>query len=156
MNRVVVAATMAVFITGAAPAAHSQNRDATMLTGFDITVARTARGVSLTCAAGCAWKTLEFTVGEKPTPVNENGMVDSKGNPENAGSLLLRIGTDKDGFALSCDRGCAWRTLGWRARPDGTGVRVNEYGMAARKQAGGVTPAGPGASALQSTIVTVR
>jgi hypothetical protein len=60
-------------------------------------------------------------------------MVDSTGNPENAGPFLLGIGTDKDGFTLSCDRGCAWRTLGWRARPDEAGVRVNEYGMAARR-----------------------
>jgi hypothetical protein len=132
MNRVVVVATMAVFITGAVLVAHSQD-EIRMLAGFDMTVARTAKGVSLTCVAGCAWKTLAFTVGEKPTPVNENGMVDSTGNPENAGSLLLRFGTDKEGVTLSCDRGCAWRTLGWRARPDGTGARVNEYGMAARK-----------------------
>jgi hypothetical protein len=132
MTRIVVVATTAVFLTGVVLVAHSQD-DATMLARFDMTVARTAKGVSLTCAAGCAWKTLAFTVGEKPTPVNANGMVDSTGNPENAGSFLLRMSTDKDGFTLSCDRGCAWRTLGWRARPDGAGTRVNEYGMAARK-----------------------
>lgn len=132
MNRAVGVSIMAVFIAGAALVARSQD-EARMLAGFDMTVARTAKGVSLTCAAGCAWKTLEFTVGEKPTPVNENGMVDPTANPEKTGSLLLRIGTDKDGFALSCDRGCAWQTLGWRFLQDGTGTRVNEYGIAARQ-----------------------
>jgi hypothetical protein len=132
MNRVVVVATVTVFITGAGLVAHPQD-EARMLAGFDMTVARTAKSVSLTCATGCAWKTLEFTAGEQPTAINEYGMVDSMGNQEDAGSLLLRIGTDNEGFTLSCDKGCAWRTLGWRARPDGTGSRVNEYGMAARK-----------------------
>jgi hypothetical protein len=53
MTRVIVVAATAAFLTGAALVAHSQD-EARMLAGFDITVARTAKGVSLTCAAGCA------------------------------------------------------------------------------------------------------
>jgi hypothetical protein len=100
---------------------------------FDITLTRTAKGLSLTCAAGCAWKALEFTVGKEPVPINENGMVDPTDNPAKSGRLLLRIGLGKDEFALSCDRGCAWRRLGWQTRQDGAGTRVNEHGMAPRK-----------------------
>lgn len=132
MNRVVVVAILTVVIAGAALVVRAQD-EGTMLAGFDITVARTAKGVSLTCAAGCAWKTLAFTVGKEPVPVNENGMVDSTDNPARAGRLLLRIGLGTDEFALSCDRGCAWRRLGWQVRQDGAGTRVNEYGMAPRK-----------------------
>jgi hypothetical protein len=131
MNRIVVT-MLAVVVAGAALVVRAQD-EGTMLAGFDITLTRTAKGVSLTCAAGCAWKALEFTVGKEPVPINENGMVDPTDNPAKSGRLLLRIGLGKDEFALSCDRGCAWRRLGWQARQDGAGTRVNEYGMAPRK-----------------------
>jgi hypothetical protein len=130
MNRIVVA-MLAVVIAGAALVVRAQDEGA-MLAGFDITLTRTAKGVSLTCAAGCAWKKLAFTVGREPVPVNENGMVDPD-NAAKAGRLLLRIGTDREGITLSCDKGCAWRTLGWRAYPDAVGTRINEYGIATRK-----------------------
>jgi hypothetical protein len=106
-----------------------------MLAGFSITVARTPQGVALTCEKGCAWKTLTFSLTGKPTPVNANGMADDKtGNPENGGSFLLRFGADETGFTLSCDRGCAWRTLGWMYPANGKPVPINEYGMSGALQ----------------------
>ena len=102
-----------------------------MLSGFDITVARTPQGVSLTCEKGCTWDRLTFSLTSKPTAVNANGMADDKtGNPENEGLFLLRFGADDKGFKLSCDRGCAWQTLGWIYPAHGKPVPINEYGMA--------------------------
>jgi hypothetical protein len=104
-----------------------------MLAGFNMTVARTSKGVFLTCERGCAWKTLEFAFAAKATAVNEVGMVDDKGNPEKFGKFLIRFATEHNGFLLSCDRGCAWRTLDWRFLANGVAVPINEYGMANRK-----------------------
>ncbi len=103
--------------------------EGTMLAGFHITLARTSQGVSLKCDQGCAWKTLEFSKKAKPTAINEFGMADDQtGNREKRGAFLIRIGTEDGRFALSCDRGCAWQTLGFSLSDKPTGI--NEYGMA--------------------------
>jgi hypothetical protein len=104
-----------------------------MLAGFNITVARTEKGVSLTCETGCAWKTIEFSFAAKGTDVNEFGMVHSKNNPAKSSKFLIRFGIEDNGFLLSCERGCAWRTLGWGFRANGVAVPINEYGMANKK-----------------------
>lgn len=133
MRRFVVAATIVAFVSGVAFAV-SQD-EFYMLAGFDMAVARTSKGVSLTCNAGCAWKTLEFSLGSKPTPVNEKGLAgDKTSNPEKDGNFLIRFDTKDDGFTLSCDRGCAWRTLGWNFPKSGTATRINEYGMVAHRR----------------------
>lgn len=98
-----------------------------MLAGFNITVERTHDGLALTCAEGCAWKTLEIPASGRPTPINAFGMArDKTSNPERRGNFLLRIGTTEDGIALSCDRGCAWRKLTFALT--GKPARFNEYG----------------------------
>ena len=127
-----VAAVTAITI-GWAPNALTQD-EFVMLAGFNITVTRTPKGASLTCEQGCAWKTLAFTLGSKAMAVNDNGMTDDKtGNPEKSGRFLIRFGIDDKGFLLSCDRGCAWRTLGWSFPANGKAVRINEYGMVNKK-----------------------
>lgn len=146
MRRVVLGSAILAFMAGGvlvaqhasgetqAPRTAGPRSQELMLAGFDMTVARTDKGVSMTCEQGCAWKTLAFPLATKPTPVNEYGMAgDRTDNPEKAGHFLIRIGTKDDRFALSCDRGCAWRTLGWTFPPAGTAVHVNEYGMSEKK-----------------------
>jgi hypothetical protein len=127
MKRGPVVAVMVLCVARAAAAAPQHEFG---LAGFDIAVTRTAKGVSLVCKAGCSWKTLDFTPGTKPTPVNEDGMADDKPTePGKAGTFLIRFGINDDGFQLSCDRGCAWRTLGWTLPEKGAPTRINEYGM---------------------------
>jgi hypothetical protein len=99
------------------------------LAGFHVTVARTNNGVTLPCKTGCAWKALTFALPGKPTTVNANGIA-GKDNPEKEGMFLLRVGVDDWGFQLTCDRGGAWRKLGWVYPPNGKAVTINEYGTA--------------------------
>jgi hypothetical protein len=88
--------------------------------------------VSLTCEkGGCAWETLSFSLGTKAVAVNDYGMA-APGNPESRGKFLIRFGTDDKGFALTCDRGCAWRTLGFPAT--GKPVPIDQHGTANRKR----------------------
>ena len=127
MKRGLVVAVTVLFVAGAAHAALQYEFG---LAGFDIAVMRTRKGVSLVCKAGCSWKTLDFTPGSKPTPVSEDGIVEDKPtDPGKAGTFVIRVSTDDDGFHLSCDRGCAWRTLGWTFPAKGASTRINEYGI---------------------------
>jgi len=140
VRRTVIVSAIVTLMTGSARVALAQDERVAlaqdewkMLAGFRMTVAHTSKGVSLTCEKGCAWKTLEFPFAAKATAVNESGMVNDKGNPERSGNFLIRFGTEPRGFLLSCDRGCAWRTLGWGFPANGVAVPINEYGMAKRK-----------------------
>ncbi len=141
MRRCVIVSAIVTLMTAGAIVGVAQTRpapapldEARMLAGFKITVARTDTGVSLTCEeGGCAWDKLSFSLSGKPVAVNDYGMAGSPDNAERKGKFLIRFATDSNGFALTCERGCAWRTLGWGFKPIGVAVPINEYGMAAKK-----------------------
>ncbi len=136
---VVIMAAVASMITGWALTGLAQNRqDPTAVTeqkalaAFKITVARTSDGVSLTCEkGGCAWGQLSFSFSGKPIAVNDYGMAGTAGNPESKGKFLMHFGAENDTFALTCERGCAWKTLGFPATA--TPVPIDQYGMANKK-----------------------
>lgn len=131
MKRLVIALTLAAvsMIAAGTVAAQAPQAGSTALSQFTITVAKTSPdGVSLTCEKGCSWKTLAFRLTQTPTPIDANGMrMDEALSPQNADGFLIRIGTDSKGMALSCDKGCAWKTLGFSVR--GTPTPIDQMGM---------------------------
>ena len=139
MRRAVIVSAVVMLMTAGALVVFAQTRpapapldEARMLAGFHITVARTSDSVSLTCEkGGCAWEKLSFPFSSKAVAVNDYGTAGSPTNPENKGKFLIRFGKGEKGFAVTCERGCAWQTLGFAATA--TPVPINEYGMANKK-----------------------
>ncbi len=131
MKRNVVLMAVLALITGWALTGLAQNQQKP-LAAFNITVARTSEGVSLTCEkGGCAWEKLGFTVGNKPVAVNDNGMASSPDNPEANGKFLIRFSIESNNFALTCERGCAWQTLSFPATENP--VPIDQFGTASKK-----------------------
>ena len=136
MTRGAIIITVVALIMGSASMGRGQTRqdptavtEQKVLAAFKITVVLTPGGVALTCEkGGCAWERLSFPFSSKAVAVNDYGMAGTPGNPESKGKFLMHFGSDNEAFALTCERGCAWKTLGFAAT--GTPVPIDQHGMA--------------------------
>jgi hypothetical protein len=98
---------------------------------FVFTIENTAKGVSLACENGCAWKTLGFPLHEAEVFIDQNGMVDDKTNRrEGTSGFLVGIASRDGKMELSCKAGCAWETLSYA--PASSAHKIDEMGVWAK------------------------
>jgi hypothetical protein len=90
-----------------------------------------ANKVKLVCKEGCAWNKLSFhCVVGCDQDVNYYGMMTSPQNEDGQlAAFVVNIHRAEDQVLLSCDTGCAWKTLSFRQPPKGQSQTVDAYGM---------------------------
>lgn len=111
--------TLFVFIANNSLIAQSAEAD------FLIVIKSTDNGVELNCIQGCDFKELSFSYGEKPEPVNNNGMTSLTTDlaRQNAGDIpsdyfLFTVEKNGEGALLKGIHGTYWKTLEIKHNPN--------------------------------------
>lgn len=92
--------------------------------------------IALSCENGCAWKTLNLTLGDKASfidqygtkaaPDQERSFVDK--NADKLADFTISIQKDSDQLKLECSTGCAWKTLSFTMPKPGETQGINRSG----------------------------
>jgi hypothetical protein len=142
MKRAFVVAMLAAVAVAAGLSAHGQN-NATNDARFSITVNRVRDAAreraSLSCDEGCLWKTLTWSLTDHAVFVDNQGVWDMARykDRKDRGNFLLTVTAKDKGFALGCERGCAWKDLSWDIPNP---VRINQDGMTDAEDCTSYTP----------------
>lgn len=83
----------------------------------------------LNCNKGCAWNELGFhhNVNDVQT-INFNGMVHSS-EDNISDEFSINIQREEEQIVLSCERGCAWKSLKFRIPANGQKQTFDAYGV---------------------------
>jgi hypothetical protein len=93
---------------------------------FSIVVDASGPGISATCDAGCAWKTVTGEYSQPSYRITDSGIHPGPGAAQHT-AFSIEVVTTRPGVAATCTTGCAWKNV---AASYTSGVyRITQHGI---------------------------